>query len=247
MSPGDVLLALDCSTLTLSLALLRRDGSVLEERFVGPPARQSEVLPGEIDALVKAHGLSLKDLTGFVVGLGPGSFTGLRIGLATAKGLAYALKVPVVGASSLAALACDGPLDVELVSTAVVKKGELYVGRYVRTASSLPASQAPETSLTVAELAELLKTRPAARMLGPGLIDYRAPLEALGVPSTSFLAGPFVPSAVAVAKLVSVPSAFDLQALFALEPHYLRGSGAEENPKFPPLPGVEPKARLKED
>jgi tRNA threonylcarbamoyladenosine biosynthesis protein TsaB len=240
---------------------VRRDGTVLEERFVGPPRRQSEALPGEIDALVKAHGLSLKDLSGFVVGLGPGSFTGLRIGLATAKGLAYALKVPIVGASSLAALACDGPADVELVSTAVVKKGELYVGRYVRSGSAVVPSSAPhpgplpagagrgsvETSLTVAELAELLKAHPAARMLGPALTDYRAPLEALGVPSTSFLTGPLVPSAVALTKLVTVPTTFDLQALFALEPHYLRGSGAEENPKFPPLPGVEPKARLKED
>jgi tRNA threonylcarbamoyl adenosine modification protein YeaZ len=100
-----LILALDCSTLTLSLALLRADGSVVEHRLVKPPIRQSEALPGEVDALLKAHGHSLADVTGFVCGLGPGSFTGLRIGLATAKGLAYALKKPIVGASSLAALA----------------------------------------------------------------------------------------------------------------------------------------------
>lgn len=236
------LLALDCSTLTLSIALVRRDGTVLEERFVGPPKRQSEILPGEIEALVAAHGLTLKDLTGFVVGLGPGSFTGLRIGLATAKGLAYALKVPVVGASSLAACALDAPQDLELLSVAVVKKGELYVGHYGRT-------EAPgaETSMTVAQFAELAKARPAARVVGPALSDYRAALEGLGVASAQLLPGPLVPSAVALTRLVTVPTSFELQALFALEPHYLRGSGAEENPKFPPLPGVEPKARLKED
>ncbi|MFZ5438619.1 MAG: tRNA (adenosine(37)-N6)-threonylcarbamoyltransferase complex dimerization subunit type 1 TsaB [Myxococcota bacterium] len=247
-----MLLSLDCSTLTLSLALVRRDGTVLEERFVGPPKRQSEILPGEIDALVKAHGLTLAELSGFVVGLGPGSFTGLRIGLATAKGLAYALQRPIVGASSLAACALDGPGGVELFSTAVVKKGELYVGRY----GSIPPVIDPrsrweegrvETSMTVAELAELLKSRPDAKVLGPALVEYRAPLEALGVPASQLLPGPVVPSAVALTRLVTVPDAFDPQALFALEPHYLRGSGAEENPKFPPLPGVEPKARLKED
>ena len=116
-----VLVALDCSTLTLSLALLRADKTLVEHRLVGPPYRQSEVLPGEIEKLLTARGKTLKDVTGFVVGLGPGSFTGLRIGLATIKGLAYALKVPVVGASSLAALALEGPVDLALFCTAVVK------------------------------------------------------------------------------------------------------------------------------
>jgi tRNA threonylcarbamoyladenosine biosynthesis protein TsaB len=241
-----LILALDCSTLTLSLALLRVDGSVVEHRLVPPPTRQSEALPGEIDALLKAQGFTLADLTGFVCGLGPGSFTGLRIGLATAKGLAYALGKPIVGASSLAALALEGPEGVTLISTAVVKKGELYVCSYRREGKGVTALS-PETSLTVAQLADLLKSQPAARMIGPGLIDYQAPLTALGVPAESFLGGPLVPSAVALGQLVTVPATASKDALFALEPHYLRGSGAEENPKFPPLPGVEPKARLKED
>lgn len=224
--------------MTLSLALLRADRTVVEHRLVGPPQRQSEILPGEIEKLLTAHGHSLEDVTGFVVGLGPGSFTGLRIGLATIKGLAYVLEVPVAGASSLAALALEGAANTELFCTAVVKKGEFYVRR-----SGVDA----EVSMTLAELAAALKLSPEARMIGPALTDWRAPLEALGVPAASFLKGPLVPSAVALAQLATMPSAYEASALFALEPHYLRGSGAEENPKFPPLPGVEPKARLKED
>lgn len=244
-----VFVALDCSTLTLSLALLRPDGTLVEHRLVGPPHRQSEVLPGEIEKILTANGKTLKDVTGFVVGLGPGSFTGLRIGLATIKGLAYALKVPIVGVSSLAALALEGPIDTELFATAVVKKGEFYVGRYQRV-SPLPhggEGEKVETSMTLAQLADALKRAPAARMIGPALTDWRAPLEALGVPPASFLESPLIPSAVALARLVKMPAAYSAADLFALEPHYLRGSGAEENPKFPPLPGVEPKARLKED
>lgn len=237
-----MILSLDCSTLTLSLALLRADGTLVEHRLVGPPQRQSEVLPGEIEKLLTVHGLTLKQVTGFVVGLGPGSFTGLRIGLATIKGLAYALKVPIVGASSLAALAVEGPRETELFATAVVKKGEFYVRR-VRPLGDT----AREVSMTLVELASALKAAPAARMIGPALTDWRGPLEALGVPAASFLAGPLVPSGVALASLVAMPATYSAEALFALEPHYLRGSGAEENPKFPPLPGVEPKARLKED
>lgn len=232
-----MIISIDCSTLTLSLALLRADKSVVEERFVGPPQRQSEILPGEIEKILSDHGHTLKNVTGFVVGLGPGSFTGLRIGLSTAKGLAYALKVPITGASSLAALALEGPTNTELFSVAVVKKGEFYVRR----------GSSAEISMTLAELAAALKAAPAARMIGPALTDWRAPLEALGVPPASFLSGPLVPSAVALARLATMPGSFDADALFTLEPHYIRGSGAEENPKFPPLPGVEPKARLKED
>ena len=81
--------------------------------------------------------------------------------------------------------------------------------------------------------------------IGPALVDYRAPLAALGV--GNLLDAPLVPNAARLVHLVTWPDAYSKEAVFALEPHYLRGSGAEENPKFPPLPGVEPKARLKED
>lgn len=101
--------------------------------------------------------------------------------------------------------------------------------------------------MTLAQVADALKASPDARMIGPALTDWRAPLEALGVPAASFLPGPLVPSAVCLARLATIPTTFSAEALYALEPHYIRGSGAEENPKFPPLPGVEPKARLKED
>ncbi|PZR13539.1 MAG: tRNA (adenosine(37)-N6)-threonylcarbamoyltransferase complex dimerization subunit type 1 TsaB [Archangium gephyra] len=236
-----MLVSLDTSTLTLSLALLNAAGEVVEHRLVGPPKRQSEVLPGEVESLLAAHGKTLRDVTGFVTGLGPGSFTGLRIGLSTIKGLAYALKVPAVGASSLAALAHEAGAG-KWFACAVVKKGELYVGRYD---GALLVK--PEYSLTVAQLAEELKATPDAKMIGPALTDYRGPLEALGVSASSFADGPLIPSAVSLAKLVTLPASYVAQAVFALEPHYLRGSGAEENPKFPPLPGVEPRARLKED
>lgn len=241
-----MLLALDTSTLSLSMALVEGE-RVVEQLVVGPPQRQSDVLPGLLVERLGAHGLTLAAVDGFVVGLGPGSFTGLRIGLSTLKGLAYALERPLAGVSSLAALAFESPLRVEVFCSAVVKRGELYLGRYERTSEAGVVSLAPETSLTVAAFAAALAQRPAARAVGPAIPEYRSQLLALGVQPEQLLEGPVVPSAVALARLATVPHAFDAQALFALEPHYLRGSGAEENPKFPPLPGVEPKARLKED
>src|SRR5262249_6970325 len=105
--PG-MIVALDSSTLTLSLALGRagEPAPVASERH-GPPAKVSDLLPGALLGLLARAGLTLDDVRGFVVGLGPGSFTGLRIGLATVKGLAYARRLPVSGASSLAALALE--------------------------------------------------------------------------------------------------------------------------------------------
>ena len=84
-----------------------------------------------IDEVLSEAGLALKDMTRIGVTIGPGSFTGLRVGLSTLKGLAYALQVPLVGVSSLEALAVEagGP---DVAALAVVKKGEVYLGRYRR-------------------------------------------------------------------------------------------------------------------
>jgi tRNA threonylcarbamoyladenosine biosynthesis protein TsaB len=224
-----LIVALDTSTLTLSLAVLE-GANVVREAAIGPPRRLSTVLPEAITELV-----ALKDIEGFVVGLGPGSFTGLRISLACVKGLAYALKVPVAGVSSLAAVAAEGPPGVELFASAVVKKGELYLRRGTH-----------EEVLTVAAFAQAMQDAKAAVALGPGIVEYKAQLVALGVAPERLLETVKYPSAVQLARLASLPKVFDAQALFALEPHYIRSSGAEDNPKFPPLPGVPAQARLKE-
>lgn len=236
-------LALDSSCLTLSLALVRPGGELVEHVLVPPPTKQSEALPGVIEALLQRHGLALKDVTGLVSGLGPGSFTGLRIGLSCLKGLAYALRVPLVGVSSLSALALEGPEGVELFCVAVVKKNELYLGRSRRRGPVVTALE-PETSVPLDAFAKLVIASPGAQVIGPALPDYRQALVERGVNPTQLLDAPVVPSAVALARLATMPGSYDAQAVFSLEPHYLRGSGAEENPKFPPLAGVESKARL---
>lgn len=236
-------LALDTSCLTLSLALVRPTGALVEQVFIAPPAKQSDALPGAVDELLRRHGLTVSALTGLFSGLGPGSFTGLRIGLSCLKGLAWAAKIPLVGASSLAALALEGPESTELLPVAVVKKNELYVGRYRHRDGQLETLE-PERSTTVEAFAAFVKERPDARICGPALSEYRSVLEGLGVASERLLPAPLVPSAFRLTQLVGLPDSWDARAVFALEPHYLRGSGAEENPKFPPLPGVESKARL---
>jgi tRNA threonylcarbamoyladenosine biosynthesis protein TsaB len=240
-----MLVALDSSTLTLSQALVRPGAPELValERH-GPPDKQSDMLPGVLLEMLQRHGLSLSDVTGFAIGLGPGSFTGLRIGLATVKGLAYARRLPVAGSSSLAALALDGPETVPVAAIAVARRGELYVGRYRRTGGSVQAL-APEEAWTEAALAEWLRSEPEAVVLGPAVLEAGEALLAAGIEPKRLLALPDVPSAWAIARLARMPEAFDSQALFALEPHYVRASEAERNPRFPPLPGPEPTVRVR--
>jgi tRNA threonylcarbamoyladenosine biosynthesis protein TsaB len=235
-----MLLSLDTSCLTLSLALMN-GAQVVEHVLEGPPRKQSQMLPEVITQLLGRHQLLLSQLEGFVVGLGPGSFTGLRIGLSTIKGLAYALEKPVAGVSSLAALAMETPVGSEVFALAVVKRGELYVGHFRHTATGIEVLE-PEQSMTVAQVAAVLVANPQAVACGPAVVEYGAQL-----PAAQVLSHPTVPSAVMLARLASLPVRYVKEDLFALEPHYLRGSGAEENPKFPPLAGVPAVARLKED
>jgi len=242
-----MIVALDSSTLTLSLAVgpAGAPEPVRAERH-GPPARISDLLPGALLGLLAGAGLGLADVRGFAVGLGPGSFTGLRIGLATVKGLAYARRIPVAGASSLAALALEGPEQIPLAAIAVARRGEIYLGRYRHVGAGVE-SLAPELACTEAELAAWLATEPEARVLGPAVHEAREALLAAGIPESRLVATPDVPSAWTVARLARVPGLFDLDALSALEPHYVRASEAERNPKFPPLPGPAPAARIREE
>lgn len=241
-----VLLGLDTSTLVLSLALVSRDGAVRAEASFGPPKKQSELLPQAVKDFLDGQQTTLEDLEGFLVGLGPGSFTGLRIGLATLKGFGYALGKPIAGASSLAAAALDGPEGVPLFAVSEARRGELYVGPYVRQGTAVEAFGAEE-AVPVAEVGARLAKSPGAVVLGPAAAQYRDALIAGGARAEQVLGTVPFPRAANLVHLVPAPMSFDLPALIALEPRYVMGSGAESNPKFPAPAGPEPKARLKGD
>jgi tRNA threonylcarbamoyladenosine biosynthesis protein TsaB len=243
-----MVLALDSSTLTLSLALVERAGgpaALIEAESFGPPQKQSELLPGAIERMLTRHRVRLAQLEGIVVGLGPGSFTGLRIGLATVKALAYAARLRVAGASSLAAVAMEGPPGL-LRPVAVARQGELYVGRYRRTAEGVEAL-GPEEALTPEGFGRELQSESDAVALGPAVGPYRDALLGAGAAAAQLSTAGSVPSAAALARLARLPSEYDARALFALEPHYVRASEAERNPKFPPLAGPPPEARIRRD
>lgn len=110
-SPGPIL-ALDTATTVAVVALGAPDGSLIAEASWTAGQRHGEELLVRIERLLAEAGTSLPELGAIVVGTGPGAFTGLRVGLATAKGLAHGLGIPIVGVGTgvalLGALAGDG-------------------------------------------------------------------------------------------------------------------------------------------
>jgi tRNA threonylcarbamoyl adenosine modification protein YeaZ len=99
-----MILAIDTATSHALLALGSADGELAGVRTWVVGYRHGETLLTELTAFLDEHGTALPDLSGIVVGTGPGAFTGLRVGLATAKALAHALSVPIAGISTAEAL-----------------------------------------------------------------------------------------------------------------------------------------------
>ena len=118
------LLGLELSPDPCSLALLREDGQLATRQFGGERGR---ALLHEIDGLMREAGTERAELRGIVVGIGPGSYTGLRIACTAARSLAYALEIPVGGISSFdAAIAEAGEGITHVVLDAY--RGEVYHG-----------------------------------------------------------------------------------------------------------------------
>jgi len=124
------LLIIDTSTTACSVAL-SDGGEIVAEHLVNQGQKLSARLLDCVDLLLRETGLSAADLDGFGVAVGPGSFTGLRVGIATVKGLAMAAGNPVAGFSSLAMLAMNIPWGGHPVCPMFdARKKEVYTGLY---------------------------------------------------------------------------------------------------------------------
>jgi tRNA threonylcarbamoyladenosine biosynthesis protein TsaB len=123
-------LGIDTSTTCGSIGLIH-DESVISEYLLNLAVTHSERLLDAIDLVLRKAHLALGDLDGFAISLGPGSFTGVRIGVSTVKGLAYAVQKPVVGVSTLEVLASQvSPTPYLICPIIDARKGEVYSAFY---------------------------------------------------------------------------------------------------------------------
>jgi len=124
-----IILSLETSTPICSIAL-HRYGIVLGDKSLDVPGSHSEKLMGMIEALLEECQLTIKQISAVAISEGPGSYTGLRIGVSVAKGLAFARDIPLIGISTLKALSYGAKFQIEasglIVAMLDARRMEVY-------------------------------------------------------------------------------------------------------------------------
>lgn len=177
------MLVLESSGLVASVALMEEDKMVCEFTMNHKKTHSQTLLP-MVDEMVKITGYDIKELDAVAISKGPGSFTGLRIGSATAKGLSQALNIPVVAVSSLEGLAANlyGTDDI-ICPIMDARRSQVYTGLFRYEGERLVAKM-EDTAIAVAELIDILnKKGEPVIFLGDGVPVYEKVLkEGLTVP-----------------------------------------------------------------
>lgn len=225
-----LILAFDTATRSCSVALTRgglADGEVLASQTVALETTHSRRLLSSIDWLLREAEATIADVAAVAFGLGPGSFTGLRIGMATAKGLCHGADKPLIGIPSLDAIGCAVESDDLVCVVLDARKHEVYRGFYRRGEDG-----------RVARCGDFAVGRPetVARaisgsvvMAGDGVAAYASVWQEL-LGSRMRAAGPFLryPSAAMVGLLAAASlAAGDVLDLDLATPLYVRASDAE--------------------
>ena len=211
-------LGLDTSTAVSAACTLRADGEAFEvlpaeDRLSGPPAHARELMPAVLDCLERS-GLGFADLDAIAVGVGPGAFTGLRIGVTTARALALSAGTELRPVSSLAALAgaAPEPLVLALIDA---KRGEVFASLFQEGREVwAPFAATPEA---VAGRVRSEGKSPLA--VGDGSVRFGEALEAAGVRVAPVGSGTHVVRGASICRLAASarPAPPD-----AVTPDYLR-------------------------
>lgn len=237
---GPWVLGLNTATETLSVALAR-GGEVHAELYVRPTGSRghhAEKLMGAIEALVRMAGLAPADLAAIAVAIGPGGFTGVRTALAAAKGIALALAKPLIGISTLEALADQAP-ELGLVASMIdARRQDVFAALYRKHAEGLDVLLAPELMSLDSWLDRLepYRKEEALTCIGDGATPHVKPIAERGLKTIYPLEGNLL-RAGAVARLGARRlEAGDYEAAIGLLPAYLRSPSAVPNwaPLVPP-------------
>jgi tRNA threonylcarbamoyladenosine biosynthesis protein TsaB len=195
------LLAIETATESCSAALLVGAESIVRSEIA--PRRHAELILPMIESLLAEAGVTRRQIDGIAVGRGPGAFTGVRLAISVAQGLALGLDIPVVPVSSLAALAQDAPGGDDLPILAVIdaRMGEVYAGAFRRAASGLVEPIGEESVGPAARLA--VAPRDEWCVVGSGWTAYREALLQRLPREPRCADGTRYPQALAVARLAA--------------------------------------------
>jgi len=197
-----------------------------------PARRHNRDLAPTVAGLLQLQGMIVKDLTGVMVSVGPGSYTGLRVGVMSAKALAYATGCRLVAVPTFDAIAEQTPADAEVVEIlADALQGMAYVQRFQR---NLDGSWSPIEKLHIERAAPRLEKLTAEVVVsGPGVELFE---NLIPTTITRVKADRRVPGLEALYRVGRQLPALLNEEMMRLEPLYLRGSSAEEQAKRPEEP-----------
>lgn len=223
-------LGVESATSVAGVALIHNNG-ILAERLVNNKKVHSIHLMTMIKAVVEDAGVKPRDISGVAVSSGPGSFTGLRIGMTVAKTLAQVWGIPVVGISTLDALSYSLGGHVNLVCPLLnARKNEVYTSVYDGSDGVLK-NLSPHKAMKPESLVDLLASWPnrSVTFLGDGVVEYRDKLSALMGKRAAFASGANnLPRGASVAELglFKLEKGEGTDPVFLL-PEYVRLSEAE--------------------
>jgi tRNA threonylcarbamoyladenosine biosynthesis protein TsaB len=206
---------------------LARGGSVVRAVALDDTRRHARDLASTVEQILKAESIKPAELMGVMVGRGPGSYTGLRVGLMSAKALAYATGCKLIAVDTFAAIAMQAPAEADrLWAIADALQNQIYLQRFTR---STGGRWSPADELRIERVEDWLNWAASGTwMTGPGVKVYadRIPPNCPCVPEPD--REPRIESVFAVGQTLSP---LTREQIFALEPLYLRGSSAEEKAK----------------
>ena len=226
-----IVLALESATELAGVALADDDGVIATATTVRG-RRHAETMAPAIEWVCAHGGLALGDVDVVAADIGPGLFTGLRVGVATAKALAFALGRPAVAVTSLEVLAqqaAPGPAGALVVHVVYARRGEVFVAR-LRGAPGALAWESPPARRTPVELAaELGALGEPFVLTGNGARRYRAELEILPGASFAGVGADHPRPDVLATVALAVARAGEGVAGAALAPLYLRDADTRIN------------------
>lgn len=227
-----IVLGLDTATQATVAGLIAGEELELEARHDPAPGerpRHATALLALADELLGRAGVAWGDIERIAVGVGPGSFTGLRIGVASARSLAQALGVPAVGVSTARALAGSASARQPLLVAIDARRGEVFAAGYDARAEELapPRALSPER---LGELVDMLAgcdpgfAEPGWLAIGDGAIRFRHQLQSIGAEVPADESRLHSVSGIAICRLGALAAERRLEAVV---PDYRRAPDAE--------------------
>lgn len=219
-----LVLAIDTATKIGSVALYDDKIGVIGEINLYVKVNHSNVIMDAVDSLFKLSGLNIKDVDRIAVTIGPGSFTGIRIGTAIAKGLAYSLKKPIVGVNELDVLAHMGENREDIIVPLIdARKERVYFSEY-RYVDSILLREEEYKDGELRDVLEDLKGKKVTFIGDGAIVNEKLINEILEKDYTIFSKANSIPRA-GIAAQISLHLPED--NLYTLEPLYVNKSQAE--------------------